>query len=773
MVVSGWQLDAVGRFAPRPELRVAIAVLHAQQGADFFGDTAEARTVAALRSLGIGADLLHVHYPRGDAAAATALNDQVLQWCGEHAVNVVVAGQLWDEDLLARWHAAGCLVVGTDAYGQWRQHCPAVLIAHFPQHRAPLLQVLTALRHGDSLLQLPNVAVADAATSGYTASTAEPQPYASTDELRLPFAAATDAVVFGDPRNQDGSLPAVRKTLDTNSGCPFADDAAANEHYAGIELGDRQIAHKGCAFCFMGGDYRALPVAQTVAAHLAQISFWQAQLPCDAAGRSVLQELVVRDQAALRYLPELIEAGKSAGLQAVGLLVPGRGDSILRYGSQLRQAAQACGDSGWWFTIHLIGFESFSQPQLDLYNKGVTVGEYAEALRQMRALHREFPQAFRLYAYGASSFILFNPWTTLADLEATAQFCDDNAVGDLAHGLTLSRLRLYPNLPVYWKAKHDGLLVDEPPAADRGAAFAGYAAEATWRYRDPRLQVVETLHRLLVEHVPPNEGVGLLRTVVRWARAVLPEGGEVADLPTALQLQTIVQQFRQLRQLWQRDQPADLQFAARRVNQQRTVIAGRTCNNRCRTCTAGHAQFLDRHDSVRAAVQTAAATGQVVFAGREPTLLPHLLAHVRLAAKAGATRIEALTNGRALSTPGAVEHLQRAGLTGLAVKRHRLHDGDEDEITRSPGSGIQNRKAIAQLRVAALHWTLHWLVVAEGVAELPDVPAWAKAHGARTLVVQVLAGEMELANLFSWRAGLEQLVAAAERVGLPVQLQGA
>jgi len=737
---------------------MAALVLHAQQGDDFFGDTSEARVVAAVRAHGIAADLVHLYYPRGDEDGCAAVDADLLRWVADQRVEVALVGQVWRETLLEGLHAAGCLVIGTDPNGQWQAARPNVLLAHFPRHRAPLLGVLRALRDGGALLELPNVAVADA--TGYVASRVAAAPDPADAELAEPFAACADAMVFGQPRNRDGSAPLLRKTLDTNVGCPFADDAARNPAFAGLDLDQPGLARKGCAFCPMGGDYRALPVAQTVAAHVEQLRYWQDHLA------EPLDEAVLRDQSALRYLPQLVQACQSAGLRPLGLLVPGRGDAILRFGPQLRQAAALCGDSGWWFTIHLVGFESFSQAQLDLYNKGVTVEAYAEALRQMRALHREFPLGFRLYAHGASSFILFNPWTTLDDLDATAQFCDEHAVGDLAHGLTLSRLRLYPNLPLYWKARAEGLLVADAPAADRGAAFAGYSAEAAWRYLHPEIAAVESVQRALADRVQPNEGVGLLRAVVRWARGRFgPDAAPWTDAEAA----ALVADWSALQALWRSAAPTGTHREDRRA---RTVVAGRTCNNRCRTCTAGHAEYEDRPDHLRPGVQAAAQTGHVVFSGREPTLFPQFLAHVRGAAKAGATRIEALTNARALSSTGAAARLRAAGLTELGVKRHRLTDRDEDDITRSPGSGVQNREAMMQLRAAGVPWTLHWIVVREGLGELREVPAWARAHGARAIAVRVLAGEVELGNLAGWRQAIEGLGAAAQAVGIAVGVEG-
>ncbi len=758
MVVSGWQLTADVRTAPRPALHVAALVLHAQQGDDFFGDTSEARVIAAVRAAGIAADLVHVYYPRGDDSGCTELEAALLRWITEHHVDVVVVGQVWRESLLAGLHGAGCLVVGTDPNGQWQSNRPDLLLAHFPRHRSPLVQLLLALREGCDLADLTNVAVADG--DRYAAARVAPAPDPDETELAQPFAACADAVVFGQPRNRDGTVPLRRKTLDTNVGCPFADDAARNPAFAEVDLSAPNLAHKGCAFCPMGGDYRALPVAQTVAAHVAQLRYWQDHLA------EPLDEAVLRDQSALRYLPQLVQACKAAGLRPLGLLVPGRGDAILRYGPQLRQAAEACADSGWWFTIHLVGFESFSQPQLDLYNKGVTVAQYTEALQQMRALHREFPQAFRLYAHGASSFILFNPWTTLDDLDATARFCADNAVGELAHGLTLSRLRLYPNLPLYWKARADGLLVNDAPAADRGAAFAGYSAEANWRYLHPAVAAVETVQRALADRIAPSEGVGLLHAVVRWARTRF---GPDAPAWSDGEQRALLDQWDALQALWR---PGSAPVGRTELRRARTVVAGRTCNNHCRTCTADHAEYEDRPDHLQPLVLGAAQTGQLVFAGREPTLLPQFLGHVRRAAKAGASRIEAISNARALSTAGAGQRLRAAGLTDLGVKRHRVADRDEDEITRSPGSGVQNREAMMQLRAAGVPWTLHWIVVREGLAELDELPAWARAHGARAIAVRVLAGEIEVGNLPGWLRALQTLRAASEQVGLQVEIAG-
>jgi hypothetical protein len=518
----------------------------------------------------------------------------------------------------------------------------------------------------------------------------------------------------------------------------------------------------------MGGDYRALPVAQTVAVQVQQLQFWQQHVP-------KLQEVVLRDQAALRYLPQLVQACLDAKVRPVGILVPGRGEAILRYGAELRRAVALAAGSGLWLGIHLIGFESFSQRQLDLYNKGVTVAEYAEALRQMRALYQDFPQTFALYASGASSFVLFNPWTTLDDLQQTADFCTEHALGALAHALTLTRLRLYPNLPLYWKAKQDGLLADGPAPLDRGARYTGYSAEAPWRYAEPLVGVVEDLQRQLAALARPKESVGVLQAVLAWARQQDSVEAAAASVPTVVEL------WQTLRGLWQpvlppeRQQRPDtsretVQATPKPVSaRDRTVLAGAVCNNRCRTCTADHAAFLP---ATAADIDRAAAGGQVVLSGREPTLWPELPALLQQA-RTSKVPVTLVSNGRLLGSPQRLQRLSRSGVQHLILKRHRLLDADEDVYVQVPGAGAQTRATMHALAgQGQLRWTLLLIVVRGGEAELVALVQEAAAHGAVAVQFCIRAAEVDLSQLAERHATLVAAAAQAQVLGLRVQWEG-
>jgi len=799
--MSGVDAGSMAVEAPNPSLneiaaclpaiaapRVAFVYLHAQAGPDFFADVPFAWTAGELREQGMHADVLHVWFERDRPALGERLVDELVQKLRAGAYHLVVFEHLWLPELIGRIQRdLGALVCETDVFAVHPGQRVDFLLRHFLTNRQPLLDLVATLQRGDDLLDVRNLVVQLADW---------PQPRAARPALRShpdradalrPFCPITDAIVIGTPMDEQGQPPPVRKALDTNSGCPFSADVRRNPAFEGVNLAAEGITLRGCAFCPMGADYIALPAAQTVAVHLDQVQWYQQHLES-------LDEIVLRDQHAIRYLPELIGGAIERGMAPFGILVPGRGDAILRHGEQMEEAARLAADTGFWFTIYLVGFESFSQPQLDLYNKGVTVAQYAEALERMRALQVQFPDAFVMTAYAASSFILFNPWTTLEDLDANVAFCRDHAVHTLARGLSTTRLRLYPNLPLYWKADNDGLLRHVDPPADRGAAWSGYSAEAAWAYADGRIAVVEALTRRLQALVRPTETVGALAAALRWTRKHLPEALPAAgpeSVSAAVDLDELMAGVLELRALGGDAPPAtddnnddlqaptadDRQAAAAPIKrrQARTVLLGASCNNHCRSCVGEHGTFEVDTERLKARITEAAAGGgRLVLAGREPTLVPGLFGLLRHARRSGASAVELLSNGRLLAAPGNARRLLRAGGTDLMFKRHRLEDADEDAITGAEGSGRQMWQAAIRLgnEAPGLGWSMLLVPVAEGLAELPAMVDRAARLGARAVRIQVLAAELDLDRARTWRVAIDAARARATAHRLRCAVEG-
>jgi hypothetical protein len=290
--------------------------------------------------------------------------------------------------------------------------------------------------------------------------------------------------------------------------------------------------------------------------------------------------------------------------------------------------------------------------------------------------------------------------------------------------------------------------------------------------------VVEDLQRQLAALARPTESVGVLQAVLAWARQQDNAEAAAAAIPT------IVAQWQALRALWQAvTQPAIRQppqrpepdritaeSAAKPVSaRDRTVLAGSVCNNRCRTCTADHAAFLP---ASAADLDRAAASGQVVLSGREPTLWPELAA-VLQQARTAQVPVTLVSNGRLLGSPQRLQRLARSGVQHLILKRHRLLDADEDVYVQVPGAGAQTRATMQALAgQSQLRWTLLLIVVRGGEAELDALVQEAAVHGAVAVQFCIRAAEVDLGQLAARHTALVAAAAQAQVLGLRVQWEG-
>lgn len=775
----------------KPALAVAFVYLRAQAGDDFFADVPFLWSAGELRQDGMRAEVFEVRYERDAPAYNALLDDDLMARLQSNGYGLVVLQSCWRPGFIERLRGLGLLICETAPASVREGERVDFAIRHFTRDRQPLRQLCARLQAGDDLTGIANLSVRQQDSMMAVGSE---RPVPPTPAARLPFCPLPETTLIGKKLDLRGEQPPVRRTLDTNDGCPFAKVVDDNPAFDGVDLSHEAVTHAGCSFCFMGGDYKALPWRETVEIHLDQIEVWQ---------RTGLDEVVLRDQHAIRYLPYLFERAAERKLPPFGVLVPGRGDAILRYGETLKAAAEAASQTaGMWFSLYLIGFESFSEAQLQRFNKGVVPEQYGKALQELRALHSAHPDAFRLYAYGSSSFILWEPWATLDDLRANVRFIDEHAVMRLSSGFASTRLRLYPNLPLYWKAKADGLLTTGPAADDRGAAQTGYAAEAGWRYADGRVAAVEELVRRLLQHTRPTAGVDVVGAATAWATArwpaALPPQDAAALAETASALAAAVTEaadgWRVLRQRWRPNQSkarppeatgswqaqADARQQQRRRRAkgtadraERVLRLGAACNNQCRTCIGHRDHFETDSQRMQHLARKSGEKGErVTFAGREPTLLRGLLPLIREAIEAGANGAELVTNGRALSVPKAARRLARAGVSSLIIKRHRAADADEDAYVQAPGAAEQATAGMAAAKEAGIAFRVLLIPTTEAPQELSEMVRWAHKQGARGVQVEVRIAEVALGACAQWAAAIDEAVSVAAALGLELTVAG-
>jgi hypothetical protein len=269
-------------------------------------------------------------------------------------------------------------------------------------------------------------------------------------------------------------LPAQRTfSVVGNNGCPFQLDARQNPLYAGTHIPER--FGRGCAFCTTGNFYEHRPNAETAASVFEQIAYVRRTAP-------ELTRLVLKDQNPFAYLTEVVERCAAEGVTGFTVLLETRAEWFLRNAKRFDRALAVAGGIGVRLAPFLVGIENFSQPELDRFNKGITADVNIQFLETLWGWKETYGDALDL-SHAAFGFILFSPWTTMADLRANLAGIKRTRFDRLRGSLLLSRARLYPDTALYYLAERDGLLVrDFASERDNASRRYGYYPSHPWKH---------------------------------------------------------------------------------------------------------------------------------------------------------------------------------------------------------------------------------------------------------------------------------------------------
>ncbi len=287
--------------------------------------------------------------------------------------------------------------------------------------------------------------------------------------------------------------------------CPYQRPARSARAFAGMDLDDSSPLSRGCTLCsFRVGRWRRVRPEEWLDSVCRQIEWVRSLNPAATQFRIV-------DHHGLEFLPDVLRRFRDLGWTGLTLLVDARVDQVLRRDDWERIAdAARVVEARLDFTC--IGFENFSQPELDRFNKGVTVAQNVAAARLVRSLWEQHPDVFvRLHA--AAGFVTWTPWTTLDDLRENVKYFRELNFNDFRSGLASLRLRLYPDLPLYALAARDDLLLDErPPDWEEPI---GYSPDHPWRFQSQETAAAHSLVRRLLKEGDPGRDVDVLDLAVR------------------------------------------------------------------------------------------------------------------------------------------------------------------------------------------------------------------------------------------------------------------
>jgi len=388
--------------------------------------------------------------------------------------DLLVVERVWSRDLMRRlWRAAGeppIVVTPWAPPGDWDEVTHRIS----PPSRRTLVRLVEELLAGREPAE-DNLFTRE--IGGRWRPPASTRPLAIAEQFAPPVRFAYDAVeTFG----LDAAEVARTRYLMLNMGCPYRTSANTSGFLDGLDL-PTDWGSAGCTFCNVG-PYEAQSAG-------AREELVRSQLE-ELNRHGPYERLVVIDEFVFRDLDRLAQAVVDFAPRGVEIMVRARVDYLTTHEEALTRALELLAGRGS-LTPYLIGFENFSDAELQRYNKGLTAAENLAGVRKLMALAEKWPH---LNLSPSQGFILFGPWTTMSDLKANAEALAGLDFRRLRGGVASSKLRLNPDAALVARARADGLLLGAHARADEdNAASTGYQAEIPYRFADPATERVWSL----------------------------------------------------------------------------------------------------------------------------------------------------------------------------------------------------------------------------------------------------------------------------------------
>jgi pyruvate-formate lyase-activating enzyme len=748
--------------SPARVLRIAMVTAFGTRKGGYFSDVLLGLLCSDARALGHDASMLRVYYDGTDPGRDREVSDRVTQWLVDRCIDLVVADR----------------VVVTEPFAQWKARCPGsrMLLLPPPEGMGSVMVADASLAYrpyerrtedgemGDEVrrafamwletglaaprqLDIPGLSEV---RDGQLEPPARPLTEAAGGPP-LDFRPVVDSDVIAAAG--DSAIPPSPYTVFGNGGCPYSRDVSQAAPYRDVPLpknGD--LLRKGCAFCTMGGDYDKRSDDDTVASVLRQVTYLTEHAPKPHA-------FVLTDQHPLRYLPLLLERAERRGIRELTWLLETRADWLVEHRAALERSIEIARRTGTRLELYLIGFESFSDDDLERFNKGTTREVLLAAVDLARNLARAHPQHFGYTRERGHSVILFHPWTSPASLLTSGDTLRVHGLSDFFHDITRNRLRLYPRLPMYALAQWEGLVTDawDGDAASQTARAKGYSVDIAWRFADPRAAIAYEACRRLRKTLGGETEISQLIAVAQWAdrfeRSHAPSADAAArGLDAAIgKLAACIE---------------DLLGGSCGERAAPVLFAG-SCNNACNGCENRDHFLPDDGAALRERVDAARRRGvSLMLAGREPTLHPDFLALVARARGADERRVGVTSNGRRFVYAGFAAAAARAGLSDASVKLFAARPAEADAVARVDGAFRQTLAGIDNLVRAGARVEIRVPLHARALATLPDFAALARAHGACAIRVEVALVSLGLDALDEAEAAVRALAAACRAAGV-------
>ncbi|MDD5628190.1 MAG: hypothetical protein PHU21_03935 [Elusimicrobia bacterium] len=248
---------------------------------------------------------------------------------------------------------------------------------------------------------------------------------------------------------------------------------------------------RGCAFCDSRRESLTSPGADLLA--LVEKQFRGVLRTAGRQGRDSGVYEFYDIRAFLRF-DEVFAVVLRLGLPPSVFLFNPRIDDVLRARERIARALPGLARAGHEVRILSMGIENFSERENARFNKHISAAQVDRFLALSEQWQRSYPGVFRPFKGGREmvefGFILFTPWTTLADIRVNLEAAARRRFGERGYWL-YSTLIIYRCTPILYLARKDGeVLVNRFP--DRGQVYGLVKNEdepdrvVPWRFKDAK-----------------------------------------------------------------------------------------------------------------------------------------------------------------------------------------------------------------------------------------------------------------------------------------------
>jgi hypothetical protein len=279
----------------------------------------------------------------------------------------------------------------------------------------------------------------------------------------LPYAPYLPWDYLGPNRKENANTEAV--SIVAATGCPHANAMPTSERYdirgsvrsLGYDLSDAARTRldgifnrktHGCSFCvFQLQEYTVYPVSETVDLLLHQATHLFENHQTKA--------FCIQTENPFPFLNPFLQALLENKIPVEFVSIRTRPDFLLKQQKKLHQALDLAKKNGFHFSIEEIGFETFVEEELLLFNKGVSVEANLKALACLREIKNTYEETVSIHV--GHGIILFHPWTTVEGMKTTLEVMARHT--DVFPRFYPNRLTLYSEfLPLFQKVSARGLV---------------------------------------------------------------------------------------------------------------------------------------------------------------------------------------------------------------------------------------------------------------------------------------------------------------------------